>query len=116
MEKVITGWRERRDWEQVPKSRKGSLNMSDMVEACLESMRSHDGWFCPHCKYKQDYRESDTWEGLGDEGFMTIQNGGLDPVSFTCPDCGKKYFVRSFVNIKFYSCIDQNFDYETFDD
>lgn len=101
MAKEIEGWRDKREWE---------INGNDQqFNAILNLSRSHDGWYCPHCKYKYSLTNVNCGEGVTNEQYFSLSEE-YEKVKMNCDSCGEDYYVRCFVTKKFYSCEDTSFE------
>lgn len=97
MAKTIPGWRHTEPSEDY----KGS----DFMQAISEAVRSHDGWVCPHCGYKED---------LYNREMPTVSFNALvyeeETQKECCCKCGKNYYLKAHMTMKFYTCEDEEFE------
>jgi hypothetical protein len=99
MAKTLNGWRSRCAWD------KPSGNA--YLDGLMETVTSHDGWLCPHCKEKTDPSDG---ELSNQEYFELIHNSYSEPMERECGSCSEKYFLKAHMTIKYYTCEDKEFE------
>lgn len=98
--KVVEGWRNKRNQDAM-------MTGVAMIDGLLDIGVSHDGWSCPHCNFEDDmYRAY-----LNNQDYIQLMNESYhDPLERECEGCGKRYFLKAHVVIKYSTCIDKVFE------
>jgi DNA-directed RNA polymerase subunit RPC12/RpoP len=99
MAKEVQGWRD--------KHYQGVLTGISTLDGLLDIGMSHDGWACPYCDFEEDMERAEL--SNGDYGQL-MQESYHEPLERECEGCGKKYFLKAHVVIKYSTCIDKTFE------
>lgn len=98
MAKQMSGWRDPKEWDIDGKD-------SMILTAINLAIRSDDGWYCPHCNYKDTLRGSE----ISNEDYFSVMEE-YDPVEVDCGNCGGKYYIKCSLTRRYYSCADKEFE------
>ena len=98
MAKEIEGYRNERDWDTDYKS--------TLLAGVMNAVRSHDGWLCPYCRCKSDPCDA---ELNNNKYFQLLHESFDEPLKLSCGECGKDYFLRAMMTVKYYTCEDKEF-------
>lgn len=97
MARQIKGWRDKNDWEKD--------DDAPYIKHIRELINSDDGWICPYCGYKERMDEAE----LSNSDLLELLFD-VEKRDTHCSECGKHFFIKSSMTVKYFSCEDREFN------